>query len=185
MRPGGFASIPVPLWPKWPWARSSAGEHYVDIVGVTGSIPVAPTIKIKDLEKTRGPAKSPGHSGDTRAGDFLAIAGRSRLGVYVRSDVFRHARVAPSGAMRWRWSRSISHGRGGAAILPGVVEVQRSGPIMLIGWVFRCCRYARLRPPVWLGGWKIISLFYVTRPKVTNIYCGTGGRVIDVLTPRS
>ncbi len=24
-------------------ARSSAGEHYVDIVGVTGSIPVAPT----------------------------------------------------------------------------------------------------------------------------------------------
>ena len=26
------------------WACSSAGEHYVDIVGVTGSIPVAPTI---------------------------------------------------------------------------------------------------------------------------------------------
>ena len=25
-------------------ARSSAGEHYVDIVGVTGSIPVVPTI---------------------------------------------------------------------------------------------------------------------------------------------
>jgi hypothetical protein len=35
------------------WARSSAGEHYVDIVGVTGSIPVAPTIlkasKFNDL----------------------------------------------------------------------------------------------------------------------------------------
>ena len=27
------------------WARSSAGEHYVDIVGVAGSIPAAPTIK--------------------------------------------------------------------------------------------------------------------------------------------
>lgn len=27
-------------------ARSSAGEHYVDIVGVTGSIPVAPTIYV-------------------------------------------------------------------------------------------------------------------------------------------
>ena len=27
-------------------ARSSAGEHYVDIVGVTGSIPVAPTIQL-------------------------------------------------------------------------------------------------------------------------------------------
>ena len=26
-----------------PWARSSAGEHYVDIVGVAGSIPAAPT----------------------------------------------------------------------------------------------------------------------------------------------
>jgi hypothetical protein len=28
-------------------ARSSAGEHYVDIVGVTGSIPVAPTIEFQ------------------------------------------------------------------------------------------------------------------------------------------
>ena len=27
------------------WARSSAGEHYVDIVGVVGSIPTAPTTK--------------------------------------------------------------------------------------------------------------------------------------------
>ena len=35
-------------------ACSSAGEHYVDIVGVTGSIPVTPTIlcfiKVRDLE---------------------------------------------------------------------------------------------------------------------------------------
>src|SRR5688500_10841837 len=35
------------------WACSSAGEHYVDIVGVTGSIPVTPTIlkasKFNDL----------------------------------------------------------------------------------------------------------------------------------------
>ena len=30
-------------------ARSSAGEHYVDIVGVTGSIPVAPTILPFDM----------------------------------------------------------------------------------------------------------------------------------------
>src|SRR5258708_2343848 len=27
----------------WYRARSSAGEHYLDMVGVTGSIPVAPT----------------------------------------------------------------------------------------------------------------------------------------------
>ena len=30
-------------------ARSSAGEHYVDIVGVAGSIPAVPTIIFKDL----------------------------------------------------------------------------------------------------------------------------------------
>jgi hypothetical protein len=32
-----------------PRARSSAGEHYVDIVGVTGSIPVAPTRLFNNL----------------------------------------------------------------------------------------------------------------------------------------
>src|SRR4029077_13050050 len=30
-------------------ARSSAGEHYLDMVGVTGSIPVAPTISFNGL----------------------------------------------------------------------------------------------------------------------------------------
>ena len=34
-------------------ARSSAGEHYVDIVGVTGSIPVAPTTNA-DRQETMG-----------------------------------------------------------------------------------------------------------------------------------
>ena len=29
--------------PYWTWVRSSAGEHYLHTVGVTGSIPVAPT----------------------------------------------------------------------------------------------------------------------------------------------
>ena len=28
----------------WQWARSSAGEHCLHTAGVTGSIPVAPTI---------------------------------------------------------------------------------------------------------------------------------------------
>ena len=44
-----------------PGARSSAGEHYVDIVGVTGSIPVAPTIPVpkRRLCRVRGrPATS-------------------------------------------------------------------------------------------------------------------------------
>jgi hypothetical protein len=31
-------------------ARSSAGEHYLDMVGVTGSIPVAPTISFNGLD---------------------------------------------------------------------------------------------------------------------------------------
>jgi hypothetical protein len=41
------ADIARCCWPVWPagnGACSSAGEHYVDIVGVTGSIPVTPTI---------------------------------------------------------------------------------------------------------------------------------------------
>ena len=32
------------------WAYSSAGEHYIDIVGVTGSIPVTPTIRTPSLK---------------------------------------------------------------------------------------------------------------------------------------
>src|SRR5690554_6627464 len=32
------------------WACSSAGEHYVDIVGVTGSIPVTPTIQLQRFQ---------------------------------------------------------------------------------------------------------------------------------------
>ena len=31
------------------WERSSAGEHCIDIAGVTGSIPVVPTIYFNDL----------------------------------------------------------------------------------------------------------------------------------------
>jgi hypothetical protein len=35
----------TPLARRYAGARSSAEEHYLDMVGVTGSIPVAPTIK--------------------------------------------------------------------------------------------------------------------------------------------
>ena len=46
MRGGRPAVIPPPLAPRWGArrTRSSAGEHLVDIEGVTGSIPVASTI---------------------------------------------------------------------------------------------------------------------------------------------
>ena len=36
------------------WAVSSAVEHYVDIVGVTGSIPVSPTIARKGTKQHTG-----------------------------------------------------------------------------------------------------------------------------------
>ena len=35
------------------WGCSSAGEHFVDIEGVTGSIPVTPTISFKRFLKQR------------------------------------------------------------------------------------------------------------------------------------
>jgi hypothetical protein len=35
------------------WGCSSAGEHFVDIEGVTGSIPVTPTISSKIILKQR------------------------------------------------------------------------------------------------------------------------------------
>lgn len=38
------ASIPAGFALSDGWAYSSAGEHFVDIEGVTGSIPVTPTI---------------------------------------------------------------------------------------------------------------------------------------------
>ena len=41
------------------WAYSSAGEHFVDIEGVTGSIPVTPTIFFKDLASIPNRLKSP------------------------------------------------------------------------------------------------------------------------------
>ena len=39
------------------WAYSSAGEHYVDIVGVTGSIPVTPTIQLQADQGLSGNAE--------------------------------------------------------------------------------------------------------------------------------
>src|SRR5262249_8929709 len=49
--PAGLRHMRVPAHP--PRARSSAEEHYLDMVGVTGSIPVAPTIKISAFRSAR------------------------------------------------------------------------------------------------------------------------------------
>src|ERR1700720_2440435 len=64
------------------WARSSAEEHYVDIVGVTGSIPVAPTIisnwGIKDFLRTPKPfirlARQAGKQGGSTSGYLGAVS---------------------------------------------------------------------------------------------------------------
>src|SRR5439155_9167398 len=64
-------------------ARSSAGEHYVDIVGVTGSIPVAPTISYKDLdEPSLNASEIRKHTGSSRTAPRLAgvkVAGLQSL----------------------------------------------------------------------------------------------------------
>ena len=59
-------------------ARSSAGEHSLHTGGVTGSIPVAPTIKIRDLEQLNRVGRKHGqHVGSNfrrRATDLFALA---------------------------------------------------------------------------------------------------------------
>ena len=49
--------------------RSSAGEHYLDMVGVTGSIPVAPTI-LRSRSERRMPRRSPTGGGGLVAASF-------------------------------------------------------------------------------------------------------------------
>src|SRR5271165_3804250 len=71
-----FATPSSPLRP-WSRARSSAGEHYVDIVGVTGSIPVAPTTRppstlLRALAGKRSAAEFGGEV-DEIVGDFIEI----------------------------------------------------------------------------------------------------------------
>src|SRR5262245_54508609 len=99
---------PLPDGPaRRAWARSSAGEHIVDIDGVTGSIPVAPTIL--PVATARLVAKS-------SAWTSLAIApanllARARRG---NSDTRRAERAAL--ASSWKSGRgllSFDHENGG------------------------------------------------------------------------
>ena len=63
-----FRYIHALVTPNEARARSSAGEHYVDIVGVTGSIPVAPTSFFNNLIQTIpfGAIKGPPLGSDRR-----------------------------------------------------------------------------------------------------------------------
>jgi hypothetical protein len=115
LRLAAFASIPKPLRPlAGSGARSSAGEHYVDIVGVTGSIPVAPTIKIKDLKQ--GPAKrfSTGKHGGSKRRKIRAI-GAPRSGRRLVSIILLPGRRAATSRGRRQHdpARKVSIDRGG------------------------------------------------------------------------
>ena len=64
--------------PSLKWAYSSAGEHYVDIVGVTGSIPVPPTILPPPAEDSAARHRAEAMRPQTACG--AAIKGARRCG---------------------------------------------------------------------------------------------------------
>src|SRR5271155_22760 len=63
-------------------ARSSAGEHTLHTGGVTGSIPVAPTILINYLPETRGEHFEADlvRNGQNRAGIIWEMSGKMKKG---------------------------------------------------------------------------------------------------------
>ena len=71
-------------WSSHSGARSSAGEHYLDMVGVTGSIPVAPTIQSFQTADLGAGSKVVRLCGDFRwyqsalsvSGDTCGLSGR-------------------------------------------------------------------------------------------------------------
>ena len=81
---------------SWFRARSSAGEHYVDIVGVTGSIPVAPTILIRLNQRLffSGSVVLERHR---RYVARSAFAGRLGQGVKPANDTTRQRNIQPLG----------------------------------------------------------------------------------------
>lgn len=88
------------------WACSSAGEHYVDIVGVTGSIPVTPTIQITDIEglsTIRGALFSfvPRHLPPAKSPD-------SGVGKHLRQACREHASYPNIGTIRGTSSASAA-----------------------------------------------------------------------------
>ena len=99
-------------------ARSSAGEHYVDIVGVTGSIPVAPTILPSLSQRlTEGSDAKPNHcksvchAGVTATGRIAMATIRKRLDkwqVQVRRKGFKvESRTFHRRADAEEWARHI------------------------------------------------------------------------------
>ena len=73
------------------WARSSAVEHYLDMVGVTGSIPVVPT---KILKALTGGGRASSIAG---WGFFLRALGQMSIGRLLTEERFvaatRHGTV--------------------------------------------------------------------------------------------
>ena len=84
----------VPVRGGLGWAVSSAGEHYVDIVGVTGSIPVPPTISTIGKVHWRMRPVSPARCYETARMPGAGAARDGRSWQAARSD-FR-PRTVPS-----------------------------------------------------------------------------------------
>ena len=76
------------------WACSSAGEHYVDIVGVTSSILVTPTIPFNSLAKS---VNGIGKSADVRS-DLPSSHNRQAVSFLTPSLAARESRWTA-----WLW----------------------------------------------------------------------------------
>ena len=112
-------------------ARSSAGEHYVDIVGVTGSIPVAPTIfSVPSQQFDTGDAEA------LRAGaEFIcALLARTQRSPGVLLKLCDHCfgRMSAIGQIL-RSTRNSIMASGLAQVFNAIIVYPNSSPDALIG----------------------------------------------------
>lgn len=92
------------------WACSSAGEHCIDIAGVTGSIPVTPTIQSRQLDLDRHPGRL------ARVGRFRSPQGKLDIG-----ELFE--RNAPVPALTGIGHSRSDHCGSGSGVFPGLSGV--------------------------------------------------------------
>ena len=119
------------------WGCSSAGEHFVDIEGVTGSIPVTPTISFQDIFEAEHQfwcffadnAYKPARTGLM----FLVFGWATKLGCCLDSKGFGWIQ---------RYPRSLNRGfvKSKAISMLGVQQWlmtinQRSGGSFSVSWV--------------------------------------------------
>src|SRR6478672_6745714 len=106
-------------------ARSSAEEHYLDMVGVTGSIPVAPTI----------PSAQP-HGQQTWLSGLSRIAQSNEFGAKAKTRKFpdfkqKRLRSFPAAKMQpsFRWCRQLRRQADWLFAVPQRVQDEAPSPI--------------------------------------------------------